>query len=79
METEQDICWNQIAEAGKTINEMGTTVFLSEQKANMALMITRRGYVMETGRSVLAELSENPLKDETVKKAYLGLYKERTR
>jgi branched-chain amino acid transport system ATP-binding protein len=62
-----------IAEAIKTINEMGTTVFLSEQNANMALMITRRGYVMETGRIVLEGLSENLLKDEKVKKAYLGL------
>jgi branched-chain amino acid transport system ATP-binding protein len=62
-----------IAEAIKTINEMGTTVFLSEQNANMALMITRRGYVMETGRIVLEGLSQNLLKDEKVKKAYLGL------
>jgi branched-chain amino acid transport system ATP-binding protein len=62
-----------IAEAIKVINEMGTTVFLSEQNANMALMITRRGYVMETGRIVLEGLSQNLLKDEKVKKAYLGL------
>ena len=62
-----------IAEAIKAINEMGTTVFLSEQNANMALMITQRGYVMETGRIVLEGLSQNLLKDEKVKKAYLGL------
>jgi branched-chain amino acid transport system ATP-binding protein len=52
---------------------MGTTVFSSEQNANMALMITRRGYVLETGRIVLEGLSQNLLKDEKVKKAYLGL------
>jgi branched-chain amino acid transport system ATP-binding protein len=62
-----------IAEAIKTINEMGTTVFLSEQNANMALMITKRGYVMETGKIVLEGLSQDLLKDEKVKKAYLGL------
>ncbi len=62
-----------IAEVIKTINEMGTTVFLSEQNANMALMITRRGYVLETGRLVLEGLSRDLLNDEKVKKAYLGM------
>jgi len=54
-------------------NEMGTKVFLSEQNTNMALMITRRGYVMETGKIVLEGLSGNWLNDEKVKKAYLGI------
>ncbi len=62
-----------IARVIKTINEMGTTVFLSEQNANMALMITRRGYVLETGRLVLEGLSTDLLNDEKVKKAYLGM------
>jgi branched-chain amino acid transport system ATP-binding protein len=62
-----------IADVIKTINEMGTTVFLSEQNANMALMITRRGYVLETGRLVLEGLSPDLLKNDKVKKAYLGM------
>jgi branched-chain amino acid transport system ATP-binding protein len=62
-----------IADNIKTINEMGTTVFLSEQNANMALMITRRGYVLENGKIVLEGLSRDLLKDEKVKKAYLGM------
>jgi branched-chain amino acid transport system ATP-binding protein len=62
-----------IADVIKTINEMGTTVFLSEQNANMALMITHRGYVLETGRLVLEGLSRDLLNDEKVKKAYLGM------
>lgn len=62
-----------IAEAIQAINKAGTTVFLSEQNANMALMITQRGYVMENGRIVLTGPSQELLKDEKVKKAYLGL------
>jgi len=62
-----------IAEAVQSINRMGTTVFLSEQNANMALMITHRGYVMENGKIVLEGPSQELLKDEKVKKAYLGL------
>ncbi|MCL4439311.1 MAG: ABC transporter ATP-binding protein [Firmicutes bacterium] len=63
----------KIAEVIKTINEeMGTTVFLSEQNANMALMITSRGYVLENGKLVLEGLSADLINDENVKKAYLG-------
>jgi branched-chain amino acid transport system ATP-binding protein len=62
-----------IGQVIKTINERGTTVFLSEQNANMALMITRRGYVLENGKVVLEGQSADLLKDEKVKKAYLGM------
>ena len=62
-----------IGEAIKSINEMGTTVFLSEQNAKMALMITQRGYVMETGRIILEGQSRDLLNDDKVKKAYLGI------
>jgi branched-chain amino acid transport system ATP-binding protein len=55
------------------IVEAGTTVLLSEQNASVALSISSRGYVMESGKVVLegdsASLSSNP----EVKKAYLGL------
>ena len=53
--------------------EGGTTVFLVEQNANLALKIAHRGYVMENGRITLADTSLNLLQDEGVKKAYLGL------
>ncbi|MCL6610853.1 MAG: ABC transporter ATP-binding protein [Peptococcaceae bacterium] len=62
----------KIAEIIKTINEMGTTVFLSEQNAHMALMITQRGYVLENGRLVLEGPSRELLNNSLVKKAYLG-------
>jgi len=61
-----------IGEVVKAIHEVGTTVFLSEQNANMALMITRRGYVLENGKIVLEGLSTELLKNDKVKKAYIG-------
>jgi branched-chain amino acid transport system ATP-binding protein len=54
------------------INRAGKTILLVEQNANMSLHIAARGYVLETGRLVLAgtgrELTGNP----RVKEAYLG-------
>ncbi len=61
-----------IAESISAINKMGVTIFLSEQNAQIALMITRYGYVLENGRLVLEGLSEELLNTEKVKKAYLG-------
>jgi len=56
----------------KAIHEAGTTIFLSEQNARMALMIARRGYVLETGRIVLEGSNSELMNDEKVKKAYIG-------
>ncbi len=54
------------------LNAEGTTILLVEQNALMALAVAHRGYVLETGRVVLAgtaaELRENP----EVQRAYLG-------
>jgi len=54
------------------INRQGTTVFMVEQNANMALSIAHRGYVLQTGRIVLADKAENLLNNELMRKAYLG-------
>jgi branched-chain amino acid transport system ATP-binding protein len=54
------------------INKTGVTIFLVEQNAHMALTISRSGYVMETGRIVMADKSSVLLESERVKKAYLG-------
>ncbi|MCG7852780.1 MAG: ABC transporter ATP-binding protein [Methanosarcinaceae archaeon] len=54
------------------INKSGTTVFLVEQNAHMALNISGTGYVMETGRIVLSDKASVLLQSEQVKKAYLG-------
>lgn len=56
----------------KQINKQGTTVFMVEQNANMALSIADRGYVVQTGRIVLADKAENLLNNEQLKVAYLG-------
>jgi len=54
------------------INEAGTTVFVVEQNANMALSIADRGYVLQTGQIVLADTAENLLADPQMRQAYLG-------
>ena len=54
------------------INKAGTTVLLVEQNAHMALTIAQRGYVLETGRVVLANVSAALRNDPEVQRAYLG-------
>ncbi|HQK99625.1 MAG TPA: ABC transporter ATP-binding protein [Smithellaceae bacterium] len=61
-----------IAEAITKLNKNGITVFLSEQNAQIALMITRHGYVLENGHLVLEGLSKDLISNDMVKKAYLG-------
>ncbi len=61
-----------IAEAITALNKMGITIFLSEQNAQIALMITRHGYVLENGRLVLEGPSRDLITNDKVKKAYLG-------
>lgn len=55
------------------IVEVGTTVLLSEQNANIALTISNRGYVMENGKVVLEGDSASLATDPGVRKAYLGI------
>jgi branched-chain amino acid transport system ATP-binding protein len=54
------------------INRQGTTIFMVEQNANMALSIADRGYVLQTGRIVLADKADNLLNNEAMRRAYLG-------
>ncbi len=56
----------------RQINEMGTTILLVEQNAQLALQYSHRGYVLETGEIALADTSANLLENDQVKKAYLG-------
>jgi branched-chain amino acid transport system ATP-binding protein len=49
------------------------TTILSEQNAQQALLIANRGYIMENGRVVHTDKSENLLNSDLVKKAYLGI------
>jgi len=54
------------------INKGGTAILLVEQNARMALKISSRGYVIETGKIVLEDSSENLLHNQKVIDAYLG-------
>ena len=56
----------------KRINEEGTTILLVEQNARLALKFASRGYVLETGRIVLAGPSDELARNPEVQKAYLG-------
>jgi branched-chain amino acid transport system ATP-binding protein len=62
----------QVFDIIQAINKQGTTIFMVEQNANMALSIAHRGYVLQTGQVVLsgtaAELRANPM----IREAYLG-------
>ena len=55
------------------INQMGKTIFLVEQNANLALETASYVYVLETGRVTNHNTSDVLLKDDSIRKAYLGL------
>jgi branched-chain amino acid transport system ATP-binding protein len=55
------------------INRQGTTILLVEQNALMALEVAHRGYVLQTGRTALHDSADNLLKNEMVRKVYLGI------
>jgi branched-chain amino acid transport system ATP-binding protein len=54
------------------INRAGKTILLVEQNANMSLHIANRGYVLETGKIVLAGSGKELMGNPRVKDAYLG-------
>jgi branched-chain amino acid transport system ATP-binding protein len=54
------------------INAAGTTILLVEQNALQALNVANRGYVLQTGRVLLADTAERLAANEDVRKAYLG-------
>jgi branched-chain amino acid transport system ATP-binding protein len=62
----------QILETIRTINQAGVTVLLVEQNAAMALAISHRGYVLETGEIILKGTSSELAGNDLVRQAYLG-------
>lgn len=56
----------------RRLNQQGVTMLLIEQNATRTLRNSHRAYVLETGRVVLEGSSEELLKDEHIRKAYLG-------
>jgi branched-chain amino acid transport system ATP-binding protein len=62
----------QIFQIIREINELGTTVLLVEQNAAQALRLAHRGYVLETGKVVMADSAAALLADDRVRASYLG-------
>jgi len=62
----------QILENIRAINQAGVTVLLVEQNAAMALAISRRGYVLETGSVILEGKASELAGNDLVRQAYLG-------
>jgi branched-chain amino acid transport system ATP-binding protein len=56
----------------KEVHESGVAILVVEQNANVSLSIADRGYVLQTGRIVLSGAASALIKDEDLRKAYLG-------
>lgn len=63
---------DQMFEAIKRINDEGTTMLIVEQNAAQALAIADRGYVLEMGEIALTDTAANLMKNDMVKRAYVG-------
>jgi len=62
----------EIFEVIKTLRDMGTTIFIVEQNAFLALSVSDRAYVLENGKVAISGKSKDMLNDSRVKEAYLG-------
>ena len=62
----------QIFDIIKELHQAGVTILLVEQNAQMALSIADRAYVLETGRIAMTGEASALLKNDDVRKAYLG-------
>jgi len=62
----------QIFEIIRRINRAGTTIFLVEQNARMALSVAHHGYVLQSGSVIKNDQAARLLEDAEVRKAYLG-------
>lgn len=62
----------EVFNAIETVNRQGATILLVEQNAMAALNVAHYAYVLETGRITLEGVGSELLKDERVRKAYLG-------
>jgi branched-chain amino acid transport system ATP-binding protein len=65
----------QVFEIVQAINRQGTSIFMVEQNANMALSIASYGYVLQTGEVVLHGSAQSLRDNEMVQQAYLGQMK----
>jgi branched-chain amino acid transport system ATP-binding protein len=63
----------EIGKIIRQINALGVSIILVEQNAMLALTLAAHGYVLETGSLVLQGAAADLLRDEGVRKAYLGI------
>ncbi|HVU13298.1 MAG TPA: ABC transporter ATP-binding protein [Phototrophicaceae bacterium] len=63
---------DRVLELIRTINRQGTTIFMVEQNANLALQIAQRGYVLQNGRIVLEGAARQLLDSREIQDVYLG-------
>lgn len=63
---------DEIGQIVRRIKELGTSIFLVEQNARLALELSDRGYVIEVGRIVLEGSGKDLATNEMVRKSYLG-------
>ena len=64
---------HQMFELIRQINEEGVTVFLVEQNVQKALSLAKYGYVLENGRVILEDTGDKLLRNDDLRKAYLGI------
>ena len=62
----------QVFDIIQAINRQGTTIFMVEQNAAMALQVAHRAYVLQTGVVVLSGTAEELRRNEDIRQAYLG-------
>ena len=62
----------QVFDIIQTINKQGTSIFMVEQNASMALSIASRAYVLQTGVVVLSGTAKELREDPNIREAYLG-------
>ncbi len=65
--------FSEVLETIKHLREQGITIFMVEQNVRKTLDVADRAYVLENGQIVLEGKGKDLLKDDLVKKAYLGL------
>jgi branched-chain amino acid transport system ATP-binding protein len=68
----------QVFDIIQTINKQGTSIFMVEQNASMALSIAHRAYVLQTGVVVLSGSAAELREDKNIREAYLGELKVET-
>ena len=64
---------DHVMELIQSINEIGVTILLVEQNANVALRIAQYGYVIESGRIAMHDVAQSLMANDHVREAYLGL------